>query len=262
MNNTADARVGLVLGAGGTPGGFFIRGAMAAISERTRWQPAMCHTMVGTSIGALNAARINPHPIPIPSEVLAAIGELAGTLPIPAVSLADRLIHPGREIIGRAVGRLVPAGKHEPTYPVAAPPFHPGVRVVSCRRSDGTRRITRIVDATDPEAELYASAAVPGWAPPVLLDGVEHVDGAVWSTTNADLISPETHDALIVVAPMVPGSGGSLVERGNRASLLTELQPWQDAAKPVVFVVPSPAGLAQRKNHDAFGSDARNQILP
>ncbi len=234
---------------------------MAAISERTQWEPAMCHTMVGTSVGALNAARINPHPVPTPPEVLAAIGELADTLPIPAVTLADRLIHPGREIIGRAIGRLVPAGKHHPTYPVAEPPFHPGVRVVSCRRSDGTRRITHIAWAADPKAELYASAAVPGWAPPVLLNGVEHVDGAVWSTTNADLISPETHDALIVVAPMVPGSGGSVVERGNRASLLTELEPWQDAQKPVVFVVPSLNGLAHRKDHEAFGSDARKQIL-
>lgn len=262
MNNADAARVGLVLGAGGTPGGYFIRAAMAAISERTQWQPAMCHSMVGTSVGALNAARINPHPIPTPADVVAAIGELASTLPIPAVTLADRLIQPGREIIGRAVGRLVPAGKNHPTYPVAQPPFHPGVRVVSCRRSDGTRRITHIAKAADHTAELYASAAIPGWAPPVLLDGVEHVDGAVWSTTNADLISPEAHDALIVVAPMVPGSGGSLVQRGHRASLLTELQPWQDADKPVVFVVPSPRGLAQRKDHDAFGSDARTQILP
>ncbi len=254
-------RIGLVLGAGGTPGGFFLRAAMAALTERTGFEPAMSSTVIGTSAGALNAARIAPDPRPADASHLHRLTELAEECGPPARTLSDRIIAGPRRLLGRAVGRLVPEGTNSPQYPVAAPPYHPGVRAVSCRRSDGTRRITSLAQAVDPAAELYASAAIPGFAPPVVLDGAPHVDGAVWSTTNADLISPRAFDAMVVIAPMAPRTGGSIVQRGHRASLLAEIAPWLAAGKPVVVVMPTLPALENRRDHEAFAADARSQVL-
>ncbi len=48
-----------MLGAGGTAGGAFTRGALAAIDELTGWHPWGAATVVGTSIGALGGARLS-----------------------------------------------------------------------------------------------------------------------------------------------------------------------------------------------------------
>ncbi len=217
--------------------------------------------MIGTSVGALNAARIEATPVAVPDDTFAALELLAVELGVPTRSVADRLLHRPREIAGRLLGRLAPAGKHTPDYEVATAPFHPEVRVVSCRRSDGARRITVLARAEEPSKELYASAAIPGFSPPVEIDGDHYVDGAVWSTTNADLVDPESFDLLIVIAPMVPLSGGSLLKRAHRASLLAEISPWRNAGKPVVYLTPTPEAIGNKDDHEAFGTDARRQIL-
>lgn len=249
-----------MLGAGGTQGGFFIRAGLAALTERTGFVPAMSTTVVGTSVGALNAARIDPEPIDVNASVLESLRELAAHAAPSAPTMTDRVLAGPRQLIGRVVGRVVPAGSHTPDYPVAAGPYHPGVRTVSCRRSDGSRRIAVLARAAAPVAELYASAAIPGFAPPVLLGGVEHVDGAVWSTTNADLVATEDHDLLIVIAPMASRSGGGVLPRSHRAAVLSEVAPWRKAGKPVILIAPSADAIDRRNDHDAFAAEARSQI--
>lgn len=261
MNGTGAAKLGLVYGAGGTRGGAFIRAGIAALAERTGWVPAMSTTIIGTSVGALNAARVDPQPIMAPVAVADALGDLAARLTPCGPGLFERVIPVPRRLGGRIAGRIVPAGAHAPEYGVATPPYHPGVRVVSCRRSNGSRRITKLDEAFDPANELYASAAIPGFSRPVQLDGADHVDGAIWSTTNADLISTRDHDLLIVIAPMVPTEGGSTFQRTNRALLLDELGPWRRAGRPVLFLGPSPTAMAAPDDIEAFAADARSQIL-
>ena len=261
MTSENGQKIGLVLGAGGVPGGFFLRAAMAAIEERTGWKPSMSATVVGTSAGALNAARIDAKPLAVPTAVSSALQDLATRTGPPELTALDRLVAPVRRLGGRAVGRFVPAGKHIQDYEVASQPFHPAVRVVSCERSNGRRRVTRLVEAPDPTAELYASAAIPGVTPPVRIEGKDHVDGAIWSTSNADLVAPSDHDLLIVIAPMVPASSGSLLQRGHRSALLSELGGWRSNNQPVIYLVPSVAALEERSNHEAFGQNARQQVL-
>lgn len=257
----APIRVGLVLGAGGTQGGFFIRSALAALTERTGFVPTMSSTVIGTSVGALNAARIDPNPVEVTPSILDELRDLAVVAAPPERGLGDRVLSGPRRFLGRVVGRVVPAGSHHPDYPVAAGPYHEAVRTVSCRRSDGTRRITVLSRAAAPAAELYASAAIPGFAPPVELDGIEHVDGAIWSTTNADLINPEDHDLLIVIAPMAALEGGGLLPRSHRAAVLAEVAPWGRAAKPVVFVAPSAKAIEGRHDLEAFAAAAREIVF-
>jgi hypothetical protein len=49
-------RVALVLGAGGITGGAYEPGTLAAISERTGWEPPSAHAFIGTSTGSWIAA--------------------------------------------------------------------------------------------------------------------------------------------------------------------------------------------------------------
>jgi NTE family protein len=248
----------LVVGAGGTAGGFFIRGAFAALHDEAGWDPATATSIVGTSAGAINAAHLAANAVAgAGADGLAA---LAGSLLPPGLGSVDRVVSPLRRIGGRLLALAGPAGRHAPGYDVADGPFHAGLRVVSVAHRAGTRRIARLAEADDPAAEMYASAAVPGYAAPVEIDGRLHIDGAVHSPTNADLVAPDDHDALVVIAAMVPLDGGSVVQRSHRSLLAQELGPWARTTKPVVVIAPTAAELAARDDHDAFGAAARRRI--
>lgn len=255
-------RIGLVLGAGGTPGGAFIRAALAAIETRTGWAPGSAATIVGTSVGALNAAR---QPLPDTTgaptvEQVDSLASLAAALETPTRDPFTPLIAGLRLAGGRLVAAVAPAGSHGQDYDVAVAPYHPGVVTVSVARRSGRRRAVNLATATSPQTELYASAAVPGFVKPVEIEGEKRIDGAVWSTTNADLIPVDHHDALVVVAPMVPRRGGSVIARTHRAQLLAELDPWRAADKPVVIVTPTGVDQRHRADQARFAAAATELV--
>ena len=68
-------------------------------------------------------------------------------------------------------------------------------------------------------AAVEASCAIPGYFAPVSIDGIRYVDGAVHSTTNADLVAElePPPDLVIVAAPMSAVSGA--VPRAQALSL-------------------------------------------
>jgi NTE family protein len=85
-----------------------------------------------------------------------------------------------------------------------------GRRIVFGRSSSPAATIGEAVEA---------SCAIPGYFAPVTIDGARYVDGAVHSTTNADLIAeldPPPH-LVIVSAPMSATSGA--VRRAQTLSL-------------------------------------------
>ncbi len=259
---TVAPRVGLVLGAGGVPGGAYIRAALAEIEALTGWSPGSATSIVGTSVGALNGAR---QPLPDQSPPantahLEAFARLGGMLAPANPTGLTTVVAGARSIGGRIVARLAPAGSHAQDYDVAAPPYHPGVVTVSVQRGAGRRRPARLVEARSPEDELYASAAVPGFVAPVVVDGETRIDGAVWSSTNADLVSLDDHDALVVIAPMAARSGGSLLARTHQAQLSVELRPWIGSGKPLVVVTPTGADQRLRPDHGAFAATAVRAI--
>ncbi len=255
-------RIGLVLGAGGVPGGAYIRAVLAEIETVTGWSTASATTIIGTSVGALNGAR-QPLPnlaAPATSEQLSGIAHLSGALSLPNASVATPLVAKIRHYGGQAAARLAPAGSHPQDYDVAAPPYHPGVVAVSVVRRSGRRRATVLANAGFPQDELYASAAVPGYALPVIIDGEERIDGAVWSSTNADLVGIEDHDALVVIAPMAARMGGNLLARTHRAQLIVELRRWAESGKPLVVVNPTGEEQQLRPVHAAFAATGRQRV--
>ncbi len=251
-----------MLGAGGTPGGAYIRAALAELESVTGWSPGAATTIIGTSVGALNAAR-QPLPNlsrPATSRHVAAFARLAVALMPPPADRLTPLVARMRYVGGRAVARLAPAGSHAQDYEVASPPYHQGVVTVSVKRGSGERRPVKLVDAAVPHAELYASAAVPGYTSPVLVGDEERIDGAVWSSTNADLVRTDDHDVLVVIAPMVASTGGNLLARSHRAQLVVELRPWIESDKPLVVVTPSGDQQRLRPDHSAFAAAGMQQV--
>ncbi len=188
------------------------------------------------------------------------LARFGGALTPPDGHRATALVAKVRWFGGRAAARLAPTGSHPQDYDVAAAPYHPGVVSVSVVRRSGDRRAVRLVEAGAPQDELYASAAVPGYASPVVIDGEERIDGAVWSSTNADLVSVDDHDALVVIAPMVARTGGNLLARMHRAQLIIELRPWTMSGKPLVIVTPSGDEQKLRPDHGAFAATGSERV--
>ncbi|MFT5531613.1 MAG: hypothetical protein ACI91O_001640 [Candidatus Poriferisodalaceae bacterium] len=115
-------RVGLVSGAGGESGGAFIRAALQEIETRTGWHPTAAATIVGTSIGALISARIEPDAQQTTQEMFAGLNALAAAVTTPARQLADVAILPSRRLAGRAIALAAPSGKHRADYPTGRAP--------------------------------------------------------------------------------------------------------------------------------------------
>jgi predicted acylesterase/phospholipase RssA len=135
--------------------------------------------------------------------------------------------------------------------------IHPDTRarVCSVRRFPPTRRVSRLASAADPTREIAASAAIPFGAQPVEIDDALHVDGAVWSVTNADLVEPGEVEVAIVIAPLVTTDGGTLVSSLGRHQLMAELAPLARAGVPTLVFAPSSAQYRHRQDRPRHRAD-------
>ena len=100
----------------------------------------------------------------------------------------------------------------------------PGLRVVAVRLRDGHRVVFgRDRDDVDVATAVRASQSVPLLFAPTPIDGERFVDGAVRSSTHADLLLEADCDVAVVVAPMCRRGGGparSLARAAARDELL------------------------------------------
>jgi Patatin-like phospholipase len=264
LRSTDTFRVGLALGAGGNAGSAFIANALEHLGGATGFDPARSSRIVGTSAGAFRAARVDPAPPSVspvsdhmatPIDVGETLSSLAnGDEWLPRRS--DPAVRAVRAIAGRLVALLAPTSGAPPSWSVAPAPFHHEADVVTVELRSGHRRVHRLTAIDDPATAVLASGAVPGMTQPVWIEGRRHIDGAVYSPTNADLLGPDDLDLLIVVAPMVPRDGGNLVGRVHRALLRHELRAWHGAARPVVVIAPSGHDRRSRKDSDRFATTA------
>jgi NTE family protein len=242
------ARIGLVLGAGGTVGQAYQAGALAALEHDLGWDPRSAEIIVGTSAGSVTGTLLR---LGIPACDLAAwaveaplsveSGELHGMLnrdrsQFPPFSV-DHFLRgwrlPSPQLVARVMRRpwafrpsvaamtLLPTGrvdliKHAPGLASAAPDAWPeGLWICAARRSDGGRVVFGRAGsprATLPEA-VNASCAIPGYFAPVAIDGREYFDGGVHSPSNADVLAREKLDLVIAVSPM--SAAGGLVKTAD-----------------------------------------------
>lgn len=242
-----DSGVSLVVGAGGPTGGPFIWAALAEIEERTGWVAGSASEIIGTSAGAFVAATFDAQFEPVPGSIDALLRLANGDQF--AASSATKVAAMLRRAAAFVLAKIAPMDREFAEYRTPPAPFHPGASAVTVLRG-GSRVQHRLSDAADPEAVVRASAAIPFMNRPVYVDGRPHVDGAVHSATNSDLIS--NPDVAVVIAPMIPATGGTIVGRFHRAQLRSELDRLRRRSIPTVVVMPSEAAHADRKNREPF----------
>lgn len=232
-------RRGLVLGCGGTVGGAWTAGALAAVQGALDWDPREADVIVGTSAGATIAVLLGAG-VGVDELLAAHRGEpgardavrLFCTEPpaaLPRVPLglpaAPRLVRAGvrRRLPLLALAGLAPPGRTDPSFLDALVAGlgdgwvpHPATWLVAVDTASGDRVAFGAPGA--PPATLRdavrASWAIPGWYPPVTINGRRYLDGGAASTASVDLLAAHGLDEVVLIAPMAgrrgPGFGGRL----------------------------------------------------
>lgn len=273
-------RRGLVLGCGGTVGGAWQIGALAAVEQALGWDARTAEVIVGTSAGATAAAMLGSG-IAVEQMVAGHYGD--GTAPasvrrffttpprafpvvprgFPSLRLAIAGVRAGAPLA--TLAGLLPAGSTDPAFldalvddvvPNGGWVDHPATWVVAVDISTGRRRLFGS-PGSPPVAmrdAVRASWAVPGWYPPVRIAGSTYVDGGVASTASVDAVAGRGLDEIVVIAPMasaagavVPGVAGqleALMRRSMTATLDTEIDRARSGGTRVLRVHPGAAELA------------------
>lgn len=235
----------LVIGCGGTLG-FAWTAAVLAELERQGWDPRSADVLVGTSAGAelvallgagVSGAAIDAGSDPRVAAHLssaAAPGRLPG-LPrpaLPGLGLTRAALRRRVDLLAGLAG-LLPRGGGDPRWlhdlgeSLAGDDgwvTHPDTWLVAADARTGER--LPLGRAGSPRARLgeaiAASWAIPGWFPPVEIDGRRLLDGGTVSPTSADLLLPEVAsgriDEVVIVPPMsshggAPARGAARAER-------------------------------------------------
>lgn len=236
-------RIGLVLGAGGMTGQAYHAGVLAALAERTGWDPRDARVIVGSSAGSVTgsvlrlgasasdlAAYAADRPLSAEGSALFAslgarerefppidLARLARGVRLPSPRLATRALRrPWAVRPAAAAATLVPRGtidllSHTTVLDdhVADAGWPEGLLICTTRRDDGARVVFGRPGA--PTASLgsavAASCAIPGYFTPVRIGTREYVDGGAHSPTNADVLRASGVDLVVVVSPMSARSG-------------------------------------------------------
>jgi NTE family protein len=234
----------LVLGGGGRQGEAWMTGLLAGLEDTHEYDLRECDYFVGTSAGAVLATRLARGQVlrrPASDVVGSASGE---QLPLPnwAANSAMAIAAPFAQLglrVGRAPGemlrsvalRLLSSSADEAldfgdAFGADGGRFDGRLRVIAVERATGRRVVFGApgAPAATLAQALSASCALPLVFGPAVIDGREYVDGAIWSTTNAD-VAPATRDAqVLIVAPMASlhGPFNPIVRAAARAALLLE----------------------------------------
>lgn len=240
--------VGLVLGAGGIVGQAYHAGVLAALQRETGWDPRQATEIVGSSAGSITGALLRLGASAGDMAAYACDQDLSADgaslfdvlgpreLDLPALSMRDllrgRWRPPTPQLLARVARRpwalrpavaavtMMPPGSVDLCEHTAVldgvPDRDPGdwpagLSVCAARRDDGARVVFgRPGSPTAPLSRAVgASCAIPGYFAPVEVDGVEYLDGAVHSPTNADVLLRSGLDLVIVVSPMSAAHGRS-----------------------------------------------------
>ena len=227
--------VGIVLGAGGPLGWAYHLGVIEGVREAIGREPARADRIVGTSAGAAIAATlltgtptaevldlISTPPSSEDRERMRAAGAQALRNPLRSLRpVAPGLIRrTGQVGIGTALVGLLPAGLF-PTIVLrrfgADVAWPDQLWVPSVRIDDGEvvvfGRDTTSVGLQD---AIEATSAVPALFQPKTIDAARYVDGAVASSTHADVLVPEAHDVVLIAAPMTRPGRGPIQTRARR----------------------------------------------
>jgi NTE family protein len=213
----------LVLGAGGTLGEAWMTGLLAGIEAAAAIDLRETESFVGTSAGAIVAARLaagrRPRPPAGRGRIVAAAAppprgpgraeRLAIGILSPASSLALRLEPVPGGLARRGALALMAAGTRSDGHIQSAvarlrASFDGRLRVVCVERRSGRRVVFGApgAPAATVAQAVAASCAIPGYFRPVRIAGRDYVDGAAWSLTNLDAAPAGRRTELLCLNPM------------------------------------------------------------
>lgn len=300
MTATTSPRVGLVLGAGGLVGQAYQAGVLAALEHDLGWDPRTAEVVVGSSAGSITATLLRlgvsaadlaafavEAPLSVDGALLAELQEEPPAFdPFSLRDLARPWHLPSPALVARTLRRpwafrpsvaaltLLPNGKVDIEGEAEAlaeategQPWPDGLWIATVRRRDGARVVFGRPGA--PPASLSkavtASCAIPGYFRPVRIGGVEHVDGGVHSSTNADVLRSERLDLVVVVASMSVAGGwantpDALLRRTVHRRLEREVKRLRRAGTEVVRIEPS-ARVVRAMGVNAMADDRADDVV-
>lgn len=225
-------RLAVVLSGGATRGAFQI-GVIDVLARRG----IVPDLLVGTSVGAVNAAYWAFHPGEDVGERLLAMWQAAGgarVLPDRPFRIVGNLIGSRlheRSGLARILERALPA---ESSIESAGLPLH----IVACNLRTG--------EATDLDRgqalrAVLASAAVPGVFAPVTIDGDPYVDGGVVANCPIDVAGRAGATDVLAVdlvgdSGWVPNGGFGTIERALTVALANQTRRELDASAETLRV--------------------------
>jgi NTE family protein len=270
----ARPRVGLVLGAGGITGIAWLAGAVRALEEHTGWEASSADILAGTSAGAIVATVLaadhdpcdllvyGEQPDTLKTDIARAMrgrDPEPRTLPLP-VSLRlgiSGLLNPDTRRLSGFLPTGVVSGDeirgltHEAVskgWPTRRELWLNACDAESGRHVTFGRRGTPEVPLADAVA---ASCAVPSYYRPVSIAGRRYVDGGVRSLTNADLLTDQGCDIVIVLSPFSSTQRGPLLDtalfgvprRATAMQTTREVARLRAAGSQVVWIQPTSADI-------------------
>jgi NTE family protein len=237
-------------------------GVLAGLAE-SGLDPRRARTVVGTSAGALVAARLaagaDPLATTTPNRAGAAPDAAATFARLAAVwaeggSVRDRRRRIGALALRRASGdperfvasirRLLPGSSWPASLVVPAVDADTGERVAFTA-----------ADGVPVERAVAASRSIPGLRPPVPIDGRRFIDGAIGSATNADFAQAGVRTILAVAgfgANPLPGTR----EPFWAAALAREVATLEAAGRDVRVLRPGERDLAAMGPDPVSGAGA------
>jgi NTE family protein len=261
----------LVLGAGGVVGEAWMTGVLAGLEDAAGVDLRRLEAYVGTSAGAIVAARLaaGEHPrhppegrdaheradgAP-PSEGLlrtaarwgwaatAPLAPVATALATPAGALARSALLARAPTVGRSLAHLADR------LDADGERFDGRLRICCVDRRSG-RRVVFGAPGAPPASvgeAVAASCAVPWTFAPVRIAGRDYVDGGVWSATNLDAAPAGRDSEVLCLDPIAVLR--SRVRYAFRAAVAVELQILRGRGAHVRHVIPDEAAT------EAMGDD-------
>lgn len=283
MSPAPTPRTAVVLAAGGLIGQAFHLGVLIALAEAAGFDARRATTLVGTSAGSLVAAglagglsaadlraELLGDPLSAEGRRVRSVRPATARLPRPPAperrrgplapqALLSAARRPWAVRPGALASSLLPAGRMQ-TEMIARglARLHGGawpdrdLRICTVRASDGRRVVfgTDQAPATDVGTAVAASCAIPSYFSPVHIDGHAYVDGGAHSPSNADVVTADRPELVVVVSPMTMGQGTARRPRPDtpmrmavRRYLAREVRQLRRRGAVVVVLQPGPEDL-------------------
>ena len=133
--------------------------------------------------------------------------------------------------------------------------------ITAVRVRDGATIVFgRDLHGMTPGMAIEASCAVPLMFQPKEIGNERYVDGAVASTTHADLLSDDGHDLVVVSAPMTR-SGGGLRRATARRQVRAEVDRLKQGRCRVLVLAPNAEVVREARGYPMRHREARWAIV-